>query len=437
MRFSTIVGLCLLVVILSVSCAGKRPCGKQDKICGHFTQIEKIALPGELISASIQTLVDSKEDQGTVNVLSLSAGGQYGAFGAGFVIGWYRTDMPYFDVVTSVSTGSLLAPFVFLLSGESNYKEEIVLLLHEVYGDGLEDSKIFEGEILPNLINKKALYDRAPLRKLLERELKDEYLDEIAEQYKREHSKRFLLVGVANLDTGNFRIVNLSKVASKYTGKKRQKLFINTIMASSAVPVIFSPEFINGQMYVDGGAREYVIFETVEEGVDMAYLNLEEKIEPVKTFYMIVHGEYLVKNQCTSYNPIDIATRSMTIVLDQTLRVSVFYNAYLAEKKGWAIKVLSAKDHKCMTSSAEFELFDPVFTKCLYDTGMRLGFTKDKDVQEENEGDKEKFWITSSEDLAIFIEKVKGHKEDKVGKPSYLDPEPTDKSPDKYGMCKP
>ena len=49
------------------------------------------------------------------NLLSLSGGGQNGAFGAGLLIGWRESGQrPQFDVVGGVSTGALLAPHALL-----------------------------------------------------------------------------------------------------------------------------------------------------------------------------------------------------------------------------------------------------------------------------------------------------------------------------------
>ena len=50
-----------------------------------------------------------------LNLLSLSGGGQNGAFGAGFLIGWRESGRrPQFDIVGGVSTGALLATHAFL-----------------------------------------------------------------------------------------------------------------------------------------------------------------------------------------------------------------------------------------------------------------------------------------------------------------------------------
>jgi hypothetical protein len=51
----------------------------------------------------------------TAHFLSLSGGGDNGAFGAGLLVGWTaHGDRPSFKLVTGVSTGALIAPFAFL-----------------------------------------------------------------------------------------------------------------------------------------------------------------------------------------------------------------------------------------------------------------------------------------------------------------------------------
>ncbi|HEX4795811.1 MAG TPA: patatin-like phospholipase family protein, partial [Humisphaera sp.] len=56
----------------------------------------------------------------TVDFLIISGGGDWGAFGAGFLKGWRKLQpdsalaQPDFAAVTGVSTGALIAPFAFL-----------------------------------------------------------------------------------------------------------------------------------------------------------------------------------------------------------------------------------------------------------------------------------------------------------------------------------
>jgi hypothetical protein len=51
------------------------------------------------------------------NFLAVSGGGSNGAFGAGVLFGWTASGKrPEFTVVTGVSTGSLIAPFAFMMT---------------------------------------------------------------------------------------------------------------------------------------------------------------------------------------------------------------------------------------------------------------------------------------------------------------------------------
>jgi len=69
----------------------------------------------------------------TIDVLIISGGGDWGAFGAGVLKGWGRVQgelaRPTFDVVTGVSTGALIAPFAFLGDDES-YDRIVQLYRH-------------------------------------------------------------------------------------------------------------------------------------------------------------------------------------------------------------------------------------------------------------------------------------------------------------------
>src|SRR5207244_207960 len=71
------------------------------------------------------TAVGRKEPP-VIDILIISGGGDWGAFGAGFLKGWQKVPAghplakPAFDAVTGVSTGALIAPFAFLGDAQSN-----------------------------------------------------------------------------------------------------------------------------------------------------------------------------------------------------------------------------------------------------------------------------------------------------------------------------
>ncbi len=58
--------------------------------------------------------VQRNQASAELQLLALSGGGANGAYGAGVMFGWsQRGDRPEFSVVTGVSAGALIAPFVF------------------------------------------------------------------------------------------------------------------------------------------------------------------------------------------------------------------------------------------------------------------------------------------------------------------------------------
>ena len=65
-----------------------------------------------------------------IDMLVISGGGDWGAFGAGVLKGWSQVKgelaRPQFDIVTGVSTGAMIAPFAFI--GDDDAVERIVRL---------------------------------------------------------------------------------------------------------------------------------------------------------------------------------------------------------------------------------------------------------------------------------------------------------------------
>ena len=70
-----------------------------------------------------------------LQLLSVSGGGENGAFGAGLLCGWseYGT-RPVFDLVTGVSTGALTAPFAYLGSGYDPQLRTVYTEPHVIQG---------------------------------------------------------------------------------------------------------------------------------------------------------------------------------------------------------------------------------------------------------------------------------------------------------------
>ncbi len=197
------------------------------------------------------------------NILVLSGGGVYGAYPAGILCGWTACEKPpgeggrpSFDVVTGVSTGSLIAPMAFL--GPA-YDPTLKQLYTTVTNDD-----IFKIRRSVRSFFAESLADSSPLRMRIDRFYTPETMQKIA----AEHEKgRRLYVGTTNLDTKRLVVWDIGAIATKGTEEAR-RLIVDVTLASAAIPGFFpSVRFnvnIDGQPYeelhVDGSVSRAMFF---------------------------------------------------------------------------------------------------------------------------------------------------------------------------------
>jgi len=175
------------------------------------------------------------------NILVLSGGGSRGAFGAGLISGWnIRGGMPKFDIITGISTGSIMAPFIFLGGRELEkmnyfYTEKTT---KEVFTSTWE--RFFNGGYIMNA---------KPLKKLFRETFDEKFLAKVAEEHKK---GRRLYVGTTNIDTGQLTVWDMGAIAASSHEDKYER-FSNIIYASTAMPVYLPPQY----MYIDKGDTRY------------------------------------------------------------------------------------------------------------------------------------------------------------------------------------
>jgi predicted acylesterase/phospholipase RssA len=187
-----------------------------------------------------------------VNLLMISGGGDWGAFGAGFLKGWGQVPpgpmaRPEFDGVTGVSTGALIAPFAFL--GDDASYEKVARLYRSPKRDWVKPRGLL------SLLRGGAAYADIPG---LERELRDALdpatLRAIAERGK---DGRILAVSATNIDTEEMHVWDVVKEAGAGADGARVR---QILLASSAVPGVFPPREIDGTLYVDGGVTGNILY---------------------------------------------------------------------------------------------------------------------------------------------------------------------------------
>src|SRR5262249_44197516 len=124
-----------------------------------------------------------------------------------------------------------------------------------------------------------------------------------------------------NLDGGVPEVFDLTSIAADQskTAAQRHDLIVSALMASSAEPVVFPPEMINGNLYVDGGVRLHVFF---ANEIQVALIEQGHAVD----LTVVVSGDMAVTRDCTGLNGLGLLSvvgRTASVAIDQLLRNSV------------------------------------------------------------------------------------------------------------------
>ncbi|WP_171230357.1 patatin-like phospholipase family protein [Ruegeria sp. HKCCA4008] len=204
------------------------------------------------ISTLLETSLRQRQASGVTSdyTLTLSGGGEDGAFAAGILSAWSEAGTrPEFMAVTGVSTGALAAPFAFL---GSDYDDE----LKNLYG-GLPPSRIFKGRFITGILSGASVKSSDPLRQLIESYVTDDFLAKVANEHRR---GRRLLVQSVSLDAQRPVLWDLGAIANS-GAPNAKKVFVDVLLASAAIPGVFPPVLIDvetqdgvrDELHVDGG----------------------------------------------------------------------------------------------------------------------------------------------------------------------------------------
>ncbi len=235
----------------------------------------------------VETQSGSRGDSPAIvpeNVLVLSGGGAYGAYTAGLLKGWTASGTrPRFDVVTGISTGSLIAPYAFLGPEYDNELERLYTSMRQ------------ENILRPQLVLLDSLVSSEPLEQQIAARATPDLLRKIAEAHR--HGRR-LYVGTTNLDTKQLVIWDAGAIAARET-PENATLFRKVLLASCSVPGLLPPVpidvEIDGQrfteLHVDGSVTACAFLQPAMLGI-RPHGELPQRSVPA-SIYVVVAGKLL------------------------------------------------------------------------------------------------------------------------------------------------
>ena len=291
--------------------------------------------------------------------LALSSGGADGAFGAGVLVGLSEIGKrPDFTMVTGVSTGALMAPFVFL---GAKYDAQ----LRDAYTT-ITAADIFElggkGE---------SFFDTWPLKDLIAKRVNPEMLNDIAAEHRR---GRRLFVVTTNVDAERPVAWNMGAIAAR-GGDKALKLFRDILLAASAVPGAFPPVLIDveaggrkfQEMHADGGLTNQFFIAPAS----MMQTNSSARL-PATDLYIIINTMLGSNFAPTDRDTLSILNRGVSVGVKTLTRIMIDQAYAVAKRNGIGFH-LATIDPKFNEPSRG--AFDPDYMKALFNFGSEQAKT--------------------------------------------------------------
>jgi predicted acylesterase/phospholipase RssA len=296
-----------------------------------------------------------------LQILELSGGGQYGAFGAGFLDGWREAGTrPQFDLVTGVSTGALLATHAFL---GTQADDQVLRTLYT----GIGPNDIYRSNFLGGLFGGPALYRTDPMERQIERAIGPETLRRVADAYDR---GRRLFVAATNLDRNEIWVFSLGEIA-KRGGPDGLDLYRKVLRAAASPPIVFPPVEIEGHLFADAAVRDNLLI--------MGLLGKGEARGRVGRH----QGEVFVIENGSSDTPPAAVSRALTGIAGHTINATLSGRMHTTLVLAYAGAKLHDYGYNHVSIPASVPVsgqplaFDTQEMARVYEAGQRLGKTPD------------------------------------------------------------
>ncbi|GEM77789.1 patatin-like phospholipase family protein [Vibrio superstes] len=310
-----------------------------------------------------------KVEGDTLNILALSGGSSNGAYGAGVLMGLSDTgQLKDYSVVTGISAGALIAPFVFAGGDEIARLEEVIL--------GINDKDVLGKKNFLNTVFKDAFTNGNNFIEFIAKAYPEEMIDKIAEQHR---NGRRLFIGSTHFDSGELMVWNLGAIANSDL-PNRVDLVHKVLASSASIPGVFPPQFFNvrdqetvlEEMHVDGGLAAQVFYNPS----NFDYKLVSESLNLTNPPQLDVIRNGFLKSPYKQVNDKGVAllTKSVSGLTVMQTRGDMYRMKYLSSDKGLEMQ-FTYLDQDFSEAKQSKDLFDLEYMKAIYQYGYDKAVT--------------------------------------------------------------
>ena len=305
--------------------------------------------------------------------LSISGGGQNGAFGAGFLIGWRESGQrPEFDAVGGVSTGALLATHALLGTPEDDAKLEAMYT-------GITKEDIYTTRSVVEIVSgADSLMDTTPLKEMIAKFITAETLQRVAAAAKE---GRFIVVGTTNVDYEQTWVWNMSAIARD----GHLDLYRKVLRASASFPIVFPPVEIDGHLFVDGAARSNLVVPGLS-GPDRP----APPLYGPGTIYVIDNGKLQATPEALRRALGDVAATTVGVMMNHSMQTAMTRSFVGAKILGYDFKYVGIEES--VGIGKDPLAFAPDEMRAAFDFGRSLGEQPDPWIKQPPLGDDLPSW---------------------------------------------
>lgn len=321
-----------VALLLTAGCSQHRPTPSESQLLNEkqaYNQVlaQQLLQRNERIVARLEREYDEfaagrSTTPPTVDVLILSGGGEFGAFGAGFLKGWGAVKdpawaRPQFDLVSGVSTGALIAPFAFV--GDARAYDRILKLYENPKADWVKPRGL-----LFFLPGNPSLLTLGGLEQELRTQVNADLVHAIADGSR---DARVLCVASTNLDYGEQRIFDVGAEAEAVAPAGDCSRIHQMLLASSAIPGAFPPRIIDGCMYVDGGVTSNILYNpdmnSPESGLALWRRKHPDRSIPRQRVWVIIDEQFDTAPKVVQPTWVSVAGASVELMIRSSTHTSL------------------------------------------------------------------------------------------------------------------